>query len=120
MTFEQFTKRPLLRNQWIEEKSGLHIYVRRSRMYDHGDYMLANMFHESPGQGNLTRFLDEWEPKYRFFVENIMNPRLEKYLERRGYELGNPLALLPCMLGPLYASQIEFKKGQLFDQKETP
>lgn len=39
------------------------------------------------GGGHLTKFLDEYEPRVRMFFENVANPRLAHYLERRGYTL---------------------------------
>lgn len=85
MTFEEFINTKV-RNFWIEEPGGLAIYVRKSILPGRGDYELANMSAEHPGNGALTKFLDKYEKHYSFLVENVFNPRLAKFLERRGYK----------------------------------
>ena len=85
MDFPQFAASEL-RNAWIKPP-GLTIYIRRGiRQHSRGDFQLANLYADEPGNGAFTRFLDEWEPRYSFYVENIFNERLRFYLERRGYE----------------------------------
>lgn len=91
MDFETFTKQHMVNRSWIKEGEGkqrLRIYVRRT--YEglrdvYGDYQLANITAVSPGNGGLTRFLNKWEPHYTFYVENVLNVGLRRYLERRGY-----------------------------------
>jgi hypothetical protein len=105
MTFAQF-RLTAYRNSWCYEEKGLEIYVRRSiPKLRRGDYELANMTNNNRGNGSLTDFLNRWEPEYQFYVENIVNDRLEAYLFRRGYSyiIPPPLSLSdppPCMLGP--------------------
>lgn len=50
----------------------------------------ANMNAEVLGQGSLTRFLDKFEPRFTFRIENILNDRLIPYFQRRGYIITNP------------------------------
>lgn len=103
--FRKFLKSPL-RNAWIMERTGnsstLHVYVRRSIIPSHeADFDLANMHASKPGRGALTRFLDRWEPFYRFRIEQVLNPRLEAYLMRRGYTIqSRDLASIPTLIGP--------------------
>jgi hypothetical protein len=82
MTFLEFLSSPL-RNQWIEEP-GIEIYVRKS-IRKGVDIDLASMNAYPTGQGALTRFLDKYEPNRVLCVENIHNPRLVPYFEKRGY-----------------------------------
>jgi len=82
MNFKQFVKSKF-RNQWISEP-GIKIYMRKS-IYKGIDIDLANMEARKPGNGSLTKFLDKYEKDYVFLVESIVNRRLIKYLERRGY-----------------------------------
>jgi len=72
-----------LRNAWVREP-GIDLYVRKS-IRKGVDIDLSNMEADEPGQGALTKFLDKYEPRHVFCVENIHNPRLPAYLERRGY-----------------------------------
>ena len=71
------------RNAWLREP-GIELYVRRSIRIG-VDIDLANMNADTMGSGSLTKFLDKYEPHHVFCVENIHNPRLPAYLERRGY-----------------------------------
>ena len=82
MTFKKFLWSNL-RNAWVREP-GIELYVRRSIRIG-VDIDLANMNADVLGQGALTRFLDKYELHLVFCVENIHNPRLPAYLERRGY-----------------------------------
>jgi len=101
-TFLQFdewaSKRLLPSSAWISEP-GIRIYIRKGWLATHGDYVLANMEARKPGKGALTAFLDRWEPHYRFSIENVINPRLIPYFERRGYTSVNWKGFR-CMLGP--------------------
>lgn len=85
MTFEQFINSKI-RNAWIEESGELALYVRKSILPHRGDIEIANMSAATPGNGALTTFLDKYENEYSFFIENVLNPRLSQYLERRGYK----------------------------------
>lgn len=91
MNFRKFQKQ-CYANAWIVEGRGskqIHIYVRRSRgpyLLNHGDYQLANMQAKAPGNGALTKFLDQWEPECDFYFEHVLTERLAAYLEKRGYE----------------------------------
>lgn len=72
---------------WITEP-GLALYVRKplEGVRPPGvDFDLADMTATKPGQGAFSAFLDRNEARYGFWVENIINPRLIVYLERRGY-----------------------------------
>lgn len=83
MNFREFTKSSLP-NAWVKEP-GVALYVRKSiRPYD---FDLANLSANHPGHGAFTRFLDENEPHFTFFVENIMNQRLVGFLMKRGYNI---------------------------------
>lgn len=107
MNFEQFIK-SRLSNAWITEYRTLKIYVRRThpRMREHwGDYQLASMSSTIMGTGLLTKFLNKYEPKYQFYIENLLNPRLFEYFKRRGYiilEEKQP----QCMLGPKLSGKV--------------
>ena len=81
-SFDHFLK-DIWRNAWVREP-GIELYVRKS-IRKGVDIDLANMNADVLGQGALTRFLDKYEPHHVFCVENIHNPRLPAYLERRGY-----------------------------------
>lgn len=108
MTFLQFT-RTKMRSAWLRERGGLSLYVRRS-FWPTRDYELANMSADVPGRGALTRFLDRYEPRFQFYVEAVLNPRLIAYLARRGYRCiychtGECTCLLaPNMIGVLTCS----------------
>jgi len=92
LSFEEYLeliKQPRTpRNQWLYE-AGLRIYVRVSHPLfrpTEVDFDLANMDADEPGQGALTRFLDRYEPRFGFYVQNCLNERLVLYLQRRGYK----------------------------------
>lgn len=97
MRFSEFRKSKA-RNAWIKEP-GIEIYVRRSIIED-SDFDLANMQATKPGKGALTKFLDRYEPRYRFYFENVYNERLQAYLLRRGYVLVSRDPHFPCFLKP--------------------
>jgi len=84
MTFEEFVNSGS-RNAWVKEPGRLELYVRVSLPTTGTDYDLANMVCRSPGKGSLTNFLDKYEPKHTFMIENVMNVRLRDYFVRRGY-----------------------------------
>lgn len=108
MTFESFVLTSSLRNAWVREP-GLSIYVRRAR-FRFGksvvgsptragtDFDLASGEADHPGSGALTRFLDKYEPQYRFYIENILSDRLVTYFARRGYQTCPYNS--QCMKGP--------------------
>jgi hypothetical protein len=102
MIFKNFSESEF-RNAWVMEYETLRLYIRRSppsMKHRWGDFQLASMINEKPGTGLLTRFLDTWEPKYQFYIENILNPRLFEYFKRRGYTILEEKEP-QCMLGPL-------------------
>ena len=89
---------------WIEVGS-MKIYVRttdrflegkRLRMFDISNVDIAN--DKKKGKGEFTAFLDDLELRKPFggvHVENVLNPRLEAFLERHGftkynYDIGPP------------------------------
>jgi hypothetical protein len=87
MNFLDFVAAFSLHNAWIREP-GLQLYVRRAP--SRPDLIdLATMDATVPGKGALTRFLDAYEPSYRFHIENVLNERLVSYLQRRGYVVIN-------------------------------
>lgn len=86
MNFAQFVANKDLDRAWIRER-GIDLYVRRSILPGRGQFEIANMLAKRPGKGSLTRFLDMYEPQYSFFIENVLEPRLEAYLMRRGYHV---------------------------------
>jgi len=91
MKFEQFIVGKEDR-AWVRAP-GLSIYVRRAASRIRGinirgpgvDFELASMDATKPGNGALTKFLDKYEPQFGFFVQSIINERLQAYLARRGY-----------------------------------
>jgi hypothetical protein len=85
MNFDQFRLGMWPRNAWIREP-GIRIYVRRSIPGRETDIDLANMEATTPGKGALTAFLDRYEPTHRFYIEQIVNPRLGDFFARRGYQ----------------------------------
>jgi hypothetical protein len=107
-TFEEFVAicktlgvgRP--RSEWLREP-GLKLYVRNGWLPDrHGDYVIANVNAQRPGKGSLTKFLDKYEPEYRFSFENVLNPRLVTYLKRRGYVYESGHDTAPCLIFPKF------------------
>ena len=71
----------------------LELYLRRRPLLT-----IANMRTTDGvmGRGLLTAFLDEVEPHYNVYIENVINPRLNGYFLRRGYELiEQPYAFQP-------------------------
>ena len=93
-------------NYWIKEGT-LNIYVRKTPAIfkaKWGDFQLASLSNDNPGHGDLARFLNKWEKHYQFYVENVLNPRLEVFLLGRSYVAVNEKVCLkpwpPCMLGP--------------------
>lgn len=79
-----------IRSEWVEERPNgvpLRLYVRKCIRWP-GAIELANMEVTHPehlGKGSLTSFLDTWEDQLPMLVENVLNPRLPGYLERRGW-----------------------------------
>lgn len=92
MTFEDFVaqceaERPFTARAHVHEV-GITLYVRkppRGLRPIGVDFDLANMVAHPRGKGALTRFLDRYERLYGFYVENILEPRLVSFFERRGY-----------------------------------
>jgi hypothetical protein len=102
MDFEQFTKSPLP-NAWIVENNILRLYIRKTYPLlksHYGDYQLASMVSAAPGSGLLTTFLNKYEPKYQFYIENIFEERFFEYFKGRGYRvMYNHMPY--CVLGPM-------------------
>lgn len=94
MTFEEFVSQTRVRNVWLREP-GISLYVRRHLLYARIE--LASMEADQPGRGSLTQFLDRYEPQHKFWVENVINPRLKSYLLRRGYKVMREDGGIPCM-----------------------
>lgn len=82
-------------SEYIKEP-GLSIYVRKPISFMHSaDVVIANVTSKKPSKGVFTKFLDEFEPKYNFLFENVLNDRFMQYLIKRGYRVINeyePLA----------------------------
>lgn len=74
---------------WVREVNGLTLYVRKPSNVPQMEMtwyvQIGNMQSDNPGSGALTQFLDEHEPNYKFWFENIYNNRLPAYLAKRGY-----------------------------------
>lgn len=102
------------RNMWCREGE-VEVYVRRAqrmiRPQNSASFMvraldIATLRTERPGSGRLSELFDHWEQladDFNYgvvFVENVINPRLVKWLERRGYEKQDnpcdPGDQLPC------------------------
>jgi hypothetical protein len=105
MNFETFIKSSW-HNYWIKEGT-LNIYVRKTPPIFRnkwGDFQLASLSNDKPGNGDLKRFLDKYELIYQFYIENILNPRLERFFLKRSYRVMNDIVCLkpypPCMLSP--------------------
>lgn len=83
-------------NQWFHGNH-MSIYCRLGLVYIHtmDQYVhcltIANVSVEEgyQGKGRFTELLDDLErsPHLSIYVEQIMNPRLDAFLERRGYAL---------------------------------
>jgi hypothetical protein len=85
-TFEGFLDSSLGR-AWVYEP-GIRLYLRKPIAGIRGpnvDVEIAAVEADQPGQGAFTRFLDEHEPHFGFYVQLIHNERLVPYLARRGY-----------------------------------
>ena len=59
--------------------------LRGCAMEHHGAIYLPLLFADKPGNGALTRFLDELEAEYTVKVPTVLNDDLAAYLVRRGY-----------------------------------
>jgi len=50
----------------------IDLHSRKPTRFSHNaDFELASMDADEPGNGALTSFLDAYDAKYTFFVENI-------------------------------------------------
>jgi hypothetical protein len=103
MNFEQFIASSIMSRLVIED--GLKIYVTKTNQNMkniNGDYQISVVVIDTPG--SFTRFLDKYEPIYRFYIKNIVSDRVVPYFERRGYIIDRELASqelgIPPMLGP--------------------
>jgi hypothetical protein len=120
-SFEAFVLRhPPLRGQWYPwvrasewiSAPGLRLYVRRSSPHRRTDYDLATANADKPGSGAMTRFLDQYEPLYSFYLENVLEPRLVGYYLRRGYTIVEGTAHCPCLRKPKEPSCRSFECTQ--------
>ena len=93
-TLQQFLDLPTLPNAWISFKQ-MEVYVRRSKRRVNGAMVrvfdLANMSasEETSGKGSLWELVEQLKTLKGFdglYVENVLNPRLEKSLLSRGWE----------------------------------
>lgn len=81
-------------NRWLRAMPDMEVYVRRTpRSLPEGDFVmldLANVTVTHKHQGTWTRFLDRLEamqPLQGIYLENVSDPRLIRYYQRRGYHL---------------------------------
>jgi GNAT superfamily N-acetyltransferase len=98
MNFDAFLSNQNIRNQWIAERD-ISVYIRRSvRVLDATmpklclDIGSVEVEEEHRGMGIFTSFLNRFEKAAKdlnrsVYIESILNPRLIKFLERRGYKL---------------------------------
>ena len=95
MNFDMFVQSECVRNCWIYERD-IAIYVRRSTRFINNkpikclDLASVEVIEEHRGMGIFTGFLSRFEEAAKklnraVFVESILNKRLEKFLEKRGY-----------------------------------
>jgi hypothetical protein len=92
------------RSLWVREP-GLRIYMRGPKFAQGADFTLSNISADKPGNGALTRWLDEYEPQFCFYIEQILERRFYLYFQRRGYRdapgAGTRYAKsTPHMIGP--------------------
>lgn len=128
MNFEKF-RDSSWRNYWIREGT-LNIYVRKTPEQfkkKWGNFQLASLSNDNPGKGDLKKFLDKWEKHYQFYIENVLNPRLEKFFLKRLYKPVNKEICVspypPCLLGPdpetisdLFRIVVEYHNGEEHDK----
>ena len=100
MNFDDFISNKSIRNVWIAERD-IDVYVRKSiRLLDKSsttptpclDIGSVEVYEPHRGIGIFTGFLDRFEQAAiklhrAVYVESIQNPRLQKFLERRGYQM---------------------------------
>jgi hypothetical protein len=83
---------------------GLNLYLRKNRVHK-GTIDLATLTNDNPGHGALKAFIGQFEDLVksyghkRIYVENVLNPRLEKFLRAHKYIKLSGLSAdmdLPC------------------------
>ena len=98
MTLDAFIENKNIRNVWIQEH-GIDVYVRKSlRMLDAKtptatpclDIGSVEVDEDHRGEGIFKAFLKRFEKEAKklnraVYVESILNPRLQKFLETQGY-----------------------------------
>ena len=73
-------------------------YTERGSMIDTLDVANIQIAEDVVGNGVFTKFLDAAEASgvEQVYVENVLEPRLESFLRRRGYELTHGTHYSPC------------------------
>ena len=110
LSFEAFLQTKS-RNEWVRVSphGTLTLYIRKTpneprwiKLYGH--LQIANMLNENPGHGELKKFLSNQEPHFDFFIENILNERLIRFFESRGYKV-KPNSLMDMCPSYLYSRE---------------
>ena len=97
MNLDTFLSSEFARNAWIHEHS-INVYVRKSvRIIDRNpvpclDLASVEVDEEDRENGIFAEFLNRFEREAKklnraVYVESILNTRLIKYLEKRGYQI---------------------------------
>lgn len=101
MNFDGFLSNEKIRNAWIAERD-IDVYVRRSvRLLDKTsttatpclDIGSVEVNEDHQGIGIFTGFLNRFEQAAEklnravYIIESIQNPRLRKFLAKRGYKI---------------------------------
>ncbi len=100
MNFDEFVSNKNIRNLWIHEHS-IDVYVRKSiRLLDTEsttttpclDIGSVEVDEDRRGIGIFTGFLNRFEKaasklNRAVYIESILNPSLQRFIERRGYQL---------------------------------
>jgi len=122
VTLDEFIRDGLVRVTQSNLSSRAHIkepnfdvlYVRLTRHYIGDtayrpvlDIADVNVREDRRGRGIFTDFLDrvrDTHPTLHLYVENVMNPRFQKHLERYGFAVVKPRLDPPCYFLPAKGS----------------
>jgi GNAT superfamily N-acetyltransferase len=108
MTLNEFFISPV-RNAWVDLDVPASLYLRKAHRLIDGrmqftlDLATVEVSEECQGTGVFTRLLDLLEKHTvdgsfdALYVENILEPRLVPFLERRGYQRTPESGLIPCL-----------------------
>jgi hypothetical protein len=107
---ERITQSNLASRAHIKEPNFAGLYVRLTRRYIDGaayrpvlDIADVNVREACRGRGVFTAFLDRVRDRYptlHLFVENVMEERFQKHLERYGFTVVEPRLDPPCYFLP--------------------